>query len=292
VFNIRENKLAKKFVEGDLDDQSCPGAHAFREALHDAIIWISERQEKKWTCSCRDPGCSWKQIGVLRLNFTDGFKKAFIPHPEPRIDNPNSLAKKIADLINTKQLDETIKIEQGEESPIDQELSHLAGHVFVKQDANIVFSHKFLKGDRLADNIKYLRNALCEVLKVNSCQELTYKLIYYTFNITDFETCKESVLDGFSELQVTDEEVEEFLDHLMFAVKQPNEDRLSEKISDKLGQELNITDGDLITSDLITSYFQNRMINWLKQKQGSYQSNNTVGTFFSDFREKVRHLST
>jgi hypothetical protein len=44
-----------------------------------------------------------------------------------------------------------------------------------------------------------------------------------------------------------------------------------------LGQELNIIDGDLITSN-----FQSRMLDWLKEKQGSFQSNKTVGKFFSD----------
>jgi hypothetical protein len=47
VFNIRDNKLAKKFVEGDLDDRSCPGALAFREALQEAIKQRSKTQPTK-----------------------------------------------------------------------------------------------------------------------------------------------------------------------------------------------------------------------------------------------------
>jgi len=49
-----------------------------------------------------------------------------------------------------------------------------------------------------------------------------------------------SELKGLPELQATDDEVEEFLDHLIFAVNQPNEKRLSKLICDKLGQELNL----------------------------------------------------
>jgi hypothetical protein len=49
-------------------------------------------------------------------------------------------------------MDVTIKIEQGEDTIINQELPHLAGHVFVKQHANVVFSHKFLTGNGLAGN--------------------------------------------------------------------------------------------------------------------------------------------
>jgi hypothetical protein len=202
----------------------------------------------------------WNDIGELELKFCENFRKVFIPHAKPQICDPTSLAEEIAHLLNTKKTDETIKIRQGEETGINQELPHLAGHVFVKKGANVVFSHKFLTGNKLAGNIKDLRNALFKVLEVNSCQELTYKLSNCTFNITNFDTCKEE-LKGCSELRVTDQLVEEFLDRLIFAVSQPNEDRLSKLISDKLGQELNLIDGDLITSD-----FQRIMLDWLKEK--------------------------
>ena len=47
VFNITDIKLAKKFVEGKLDDQSCPEAFAFREALREAIVERKKGQPKK-----------------------------------------------------------------------------------------------------------------------------------------------------------------------------------------------------------------------------------------------------
>jgi hypothetical protein len=89
----------------------------------------------------------------------------------------------------------------------------------------------------------------------------------------------------FPEDQVTDEEVNDFLKHLIFAVNQPNEKRLSELISKELGNEFN-----LIDADLITSVFQRRIIDWMKEKQGSYQSGDTIHNVFSEMREKVSQL--
>jgi len=184
VFNITENKMAKKFVEGELDDQSCPGAHAFREALHEAIAERLKKQttkqnkphpkKKKQTHHSIDPDNLWDDIGKRKLEFSKGFGRAVVPH-------------------------------------------------------------------------------------------------------TEFK--------GLPELQVTDEEVEEFLDRLIFAVNQPNEKKLSELVSDKLGQELNLIDGDLITSD-----FQSKMLDWLKEKQGNYQSKKKMRNFFCDLREKICQL--
>jgi len=184
VFDMREKKLAKKFVEGKFDDQSCPGALAFREALHEAIVESLKEQPKKQNNllpkaknlipHCTDSDTLWNGIGELKLEFFDSFRCASIPH---------------------------------------------------------------------------------------------------------------SGLKELSELQVTDKEVEEFLDRLIFAVNQPNEKSLSELISDKLGQELNLIDGDLITSD-----FQSRMLDCLKEKQGRYQSQGTVDKFFCDLQEKVCQL--
>ena len=291
VFNIRENKLAKTFVEGTLDDQSCSGALAFREALHEAIAERIKKQPtkqnkqhpkgEKLTHNCIVSDTLWKDIGERELKFSDSFRNAFVPHLEPQFYDPTSLAKEIAHLISTKKtLDETINIVQGEETIIKEELPHLAGHVFVKQGAHVVFSHKFLKGNSLAGNTRDLWNALYKVLDVNNCHIRKCK-----FNISNFETCKEDELKGLAEFQVTDKEVQEFLDSLIFAVNQPNEERLSELIGEKLGQELNLIDGDLITSD-----FQSKMLDWLKEEQGNYQSETKVDKFFSDLQEKVCQL--
>ena len=286
VFNIGENKLAEKFVEGRLDDHSCPGALAFREALHEAIVERKGKKEKNRTHHCTDSDTSLNALGEEELKFSDNFIRAFIPHSEPQLRDPASLAEEIARLINSKKTqDETININQENKTIVSQELPHLAGHVFVKKDKNVVFSHKFLTGNSLAGNIQDLQQALFKVLEVNSCEELKYKLSNCTFNITKFKTCKEDEIKELPELQVTDEEVEEFLDYLIFAVNQPNEKELSKLISDKLGQELNLIDGDLITSD-----FQSRMVDWLKEKQEHFQSKKTVDKFFCDLRKKVCQL--
>jgi hypothetical protein len=180
VFNVTDNKLAKKFVEGKLDDQSCPGAHAFREALHKTIVERLKEQptqqnksppkKKNLTHHCIGSDTLWNDIGELKLKFSDSYRHAFLPH-------------------------------------------------------------------------------------------------------TEFK--------GLPELQVTDEEVEEFLDRLIFAVNQPNEKRLSELISDKLGQELNLTDGDLITSD-----FQSRMLDWLKKNKEPTSQRGQWETFFVTYEKK------
>jgi hypothetical protein len=75
VFNIRDNKMAKNFVEDKLDDQSCPGALGFRKALHEAIEERLKKQPKKQneqspkgkklTYDCIESGTLWNKIGEL-----------------------------------------------------------------------------------------------------------------------------------------------------------------------------------------------------------------------------------
>ena len=84
---------------------------------------------------------------------------------------------------------------------------------------------------------------------------------------------------------MTDKEIDNFLKDLVFAVNQPNEIRLGELISEELGAEFNLIDSDLITSD-----FQNKILGWLKEKQGSYLSENKIDGFFKEMGAKISQL--
>jgi hypothetical protein len=85
---------------------------------------------------------------------------------------------------------------------------------------------------------------------------------------------------------VRDEDITDFLQHLVFAVNQPNEVELGELIEKKLNKEFN-----LIDSKFIYTEFLNATLDWMKDKQGTFLTADSVGPFFSRLRQKVHHLA-
>jgi hypothetical protein len=81
---------------------------------------------------------------------------------------------------------------------------------------------------------------------------------------------------------VKDEEIQGFLDKLIFAVNTPNEDELD----DVLKREMNIY-FTVLTSDLQSAYVMNEMVNWFKRKDNVWLSSEEAKKLFLDKTHKI-----
>jgi hypothetical protein len=67
-----------------------------------------------------------------------------------------------------------------------------------------------------------------------------------------------------------------FLDKLVFAVNQPNEKDLGKHLKKEVGSKFKLTD-----SDLLYDNFQAKMLDWFKEKEGTYQTDMSDKNFFN-----------
>ena len=73
-----------------------------------------------------------------------------------------------------------------------------------------------------------------------------------------------------------------FIDNLYFAVNQPNEKKLGELINKEIGEKFNLTN-----ADMITPFYQKRMLDWFKEKCGRYITEKDIQEIFKKADEKV-----
>ena len=86
----------------------------------------------------------------------------------------------------------------------------------------------------------------------------------------------------------SEDEVNAFLEQLVFAVNQPNEVELGEIIAKEIGDELN-----LVETDFVANYFQNRMLDWMKSwknKKGDFFTTKDSQEFFETVKQKVESI--
>ena len=77
-----------------------------------------------------------------------------------------------------------------------------------------------------------------------------------------FEKNPESNNDQiFPNREVSVEDVKGFMNDCIFAVNQPNENKLGELISEKIGQDFK-----LISSDLASNNYLKKILDWFKEK--------------------------
>jgi ankyrin repeat protein len=233
----------------------------------------------------------WQEIKKINLNLSDSFGKILKIESSPQLTDAEQLAEEIARLINKRKSQIVVKIVRNKPVIINN-IDKLAGYVWVKKDEKIHFSTDFLKKDQLLpSHLKDFRNHLKTALIKKGVSFDT--LNQYQLNIANFQTCQEEKLQEHlnskptlpNDSVVSNEEIEDFLNKLVFAVNQPNEEKLGQIINEEIGQEFNLNDADLITND-----FQKKMWDWLKEKQGIYLSENKAHAFFEEGREKIAKL--
>lgn len=87
-------------------------------------------------------------------------------------------------------------------------------------------------------------------------------------------------------ISLADSEIDGFLNHLVFAVSQPDEKELGNIITRELGKEFNLIDSDFVYAEL-----QKAMLDWMKQKEGSFLTQNAAQNFADTMRQKLSRLA-
>ncbi|WP_395462999.1 NB-ARC domain-containing protein [Wolbachia endosymbiont of Cantharis cryptica] len=82
--------------------------------------------------------------------------------------------------------------------------------------------------------------------------------------------------------EVSDKEIEDFLNKLVFAVNLPNEIELGELIKNEIGQEFNNID-----RQNVYSRFLEEVLDWMKAEEGKFLSYEEIRDFFEKVREEI-----
>ena len=82
------------------------------------------------------------------------------------------------------------------------------------------------------------------------------------------------------------EDIDEFFKHFVLAVSLPNEIKLGHQITKKLGSEFNLLDAKFLSANLLEE-----LLDWMKEKSGSFLSTQALSTFFDAMREKLSRLA-
>ncbi|KAL1492197.1 hypothetical protein ABEB36_012680 [Hypothenemus hampei] len=236
-----------------------------------------------------------KELGVS-LNFGEALKL----ETDPIISEPEKLAEKIVEIINDAKENTIIFTRQS--SVIKNNIDKLAGHILVQNQADaslLRFRKKFCDDNNiLPGNLKKFRDALKKAFEKIG---IDFSVLHrYNYKISNFKTCEETsegkLLYFKSTLpndKITDEEIKEFFEKLVFAVGQPNEVDLGEIISKEIGEDSQF---NLLNTDLVVDSFQRKMLDWFKEKrpekgkEGVWLNDESGKKFFDSLERQVNSL--
>jgi hypothetical protein len=85
---------------------------------------------------------------------------------------------------------------------------------------------------------------------------------------------------------ITNEDIDEFLQHLVFAVNQPKEEVLGQIIEKELGREFNLIESKFVYTELL-----NATLDWMKDKKGTFLTADSVKVFLAGIQHKLHHLA-
>lgn len=301
VFDIGIQEGGKKYVtfrnNFKNNHQLSTEVEVFRSALKSVLeINDDEKFEEKLN-------------SIGELSRSAGFGEAFEFQENPMINKSDveKLAKKIVEIIDKSNDNTNIKLDR--RAPIiGQNIDKLAGHIFVKENLEVVEEDTYIlrnfffdDNEKLGGNLDDFKTALkleLESKHINSCSLENLK-----FQITKFKTCFENQLTysnstrkiEYHELHnlpndtVKEKEISDYLGALIFAVNQPNEDDLGKIIADELGKDSQF---NLLGSDVVGDSFQSKMLAWFKAKRGLPLDATDADKFFKEIEEKVNSLIT
>ncbi|XP_065220433.1 uncharacterized protein LOC135845648 [Planococcus citri] len=204
-------------------------------------------------------------------------------------NNPNlendaiALASEIATCI-THAENGIVKLER--KKNIQKYIDELAEFVFIKKtpaEKDIYyFSQRFLNEDYvLPGDLKLFEE---ELRKLKNKSEL----LNLKFRITNFVTCEEDELlvqPDFPE-EVSEQDITDFFNMLVFAVGMPDEIQLGHIIAKDMSDQLNLADSEFPTSSLET-FIQN----WMKDNKGYFLRDDVGENFFEKVTQKVSVLN-
>jgi hypothetical protein len=158
-----------------------------------------------------------------------------------------------------------------------------------------MFCDKFIKNECISEDAKTFREAFIEEIKKQSKEELTLE------NINEAIINKKRIIDNkevglklsknfgkgedtdWPNNAISDEEIKDFFNHLVFAVDQPNEEELGNIIKDEIGKEFDINTTENVYNKLFIT-----MLNWLQGKERDrFLSYEDGKEFFEEVRRGI-----
>ncbi|WP_438456569.1 tetratricopeptide repeat protein [Wolbachia endosymbiont of Kerria lacca] len=229
----------------------------------------------------------WQKMKARELQISQTFGKVFELDINPQLTNSEVFAKAIANAMSVaEQSVVNIKREKGK-GIIKDNINKLAGHVLIKKgdkekDAYYFSSTFFDDNNKLPGNLESFKNELKAELE---SKVMEFDKDKYKFHIANFKTCEEEQLHLKTFLPddyIDEEEIDDFLDKLVFAVNQPNEVELGEIIKDELGKEFNTID-----RRNVYGRFLEKMLDWMKDKKGKFFTHEEGEAFFEEIKKEI-----
>jgi hypothetical protein len=136
--------------------------------------------------------------------------------------------------------------------------------------------------DGLTEGAKELRKNLLQFSK--NVENLEKRI--FNFDETFVKTSLEPKIFNYPlPVAVKDEEIQAFLDKLIFAVNTPNEGELDDVLKSEVGNYFT-----LLTSDLQSAFVMNEMVNWFKRKDNIWLSSQEAKKLFLDKTKNIMEL--
>ncbi|XP_065220432.1 uncharacterized protein LOC135845647 [Planococcus citri] len=202
----------------------------------------------------------------------------------PNLENDaKALASEIATCI-THAKNGIVKLDR--RKYIQKYIDELAGFVFIKkaptEKDTYHFSQIFFDEDYiLPGDLKFFKEELRKLKNKN-------ELLNLKFRIANFVTCEEDELLSQPDLpdEVSEQNMTDFFNMLIFAVGMPDEKQLGHIIAKDMSDQLNLADSEFPTSSL-EMFIQN----WMKDKKGYFLTDEDGEIFFEKVTQKVSALN-
>ncbi|XP_077266236.1 uncharacterized protein LOC143899665 [Temnothorax americanus] len=284
-FSYQDSKKEKLFKDGSIKDVTiCTNIDLDFKHLESAQIKVEEIKGKD---DILDVKSDKKQ--PMRYRFNEDV--TLLLKPKLKDYNLTRLARRLAECFLKNS-----SIKHHENNDIFKSY-HLALAEEVIDIKIKKFHDKFIKNRDISNDAKKFREAFIKEIKAKSKEKLTLeninKAITNNKKIIDDKQVGLNLSKNFGKGEdknwpnnaISDDEVKNFLNRLVFAVNQPNEDELGEIIKDEIGNKLDL---DMITTENIYNKFFMTMLNWLQGKErDKFLSYKEGKQFFEEARRGI-----
>jgi hypothetical protein len=220
------------------------------------------------------------------IKLSKNFERYVKIEPEPNLIEVEKFSVDLAASIKSKVSNNSVQLIR--KNLIGKNIDKLAGHIFVRKGNEIYFNTKFFEMKmKLPGNLNNFRKRF--ITELNELGMDFNLLKEYTFEITNYKTCLEEEVEQLLNSKYTlpddsisDEEISEFLDKIIFFVNQPKEQELGNLLNREIGAELSFLSSEIFTYD-----FEEKIWNWMKDKEGKYLSKIDAEEFFSEMKKII-----
>lgn len=153
---------------------------------------------------------------------------------------------------------------------------------------NKKLQQNFVEGNDLSEPVQKFRDILCSLIIKKQQQIIEEKDKESILVKIKFDSISKNFSKKIPQLASPpsdfnlNEEIDLFLDQLRFAVNQPNENALGTIIEEELGKEFNKID-----KRHVYALFQDKVLGWMKEKQGRFFSYEEGKLFFENIRKDI-----